>query len=84
MLTLYVRLGGKFIYYCNTFSCNREIGNSWALDEAKRNLQRHYFLIGVTEELNDFVEVLENVLPRFFKGAYNFFLHSKCVCESVY
>ncbi|KAM0728946.1 Heparan sulfate 2-O-sulfotransferase 1 [Formica fusca] len=53
-----------------------EIGNNWALDEAKRNLQRHYFLIGVTEELNDFVEVLEYVLPRFFKGAYNFFLHN--------
>jgi len=31
----------------------------------------------VTEELNEFVEVLESVLPRFFKGAYNFFLHSK-------
>lgn len=53
-----------------------EIGNSWALEEAKRNLQRYYFLVGVTEELNEFVEVLENVLPRFFKGAYNFFLHN--------
>ncbi|KAH0953312.1 hypothetical protein HN011_002575 [Eciton burchellii] len=53
-----------------------EIGNSWALEEAKRNLQKHYFLVGVTEELNDFVEVLENVLPRFFKGAYNFFIHN--------
>lgn len=63
-------------YYCVIFY-NREVGNSWALEEAKRNLQRHYFLVGVTEELNDFVEVLENVLPRFFKGAYNFFLHSK-------
>lgn len=53
-----------------------EVGNSWALEEAKRNLQKYYFLVGVTEELIDFVEVLENVLPRFFKGAYNFFLHN--------
>ncbi|XP_020291811.1 heparan sulfate 2-O-sulfotransferase 1-like isoform X2 [Pseudomyrmex gracilis] len=53
-----------------------KVGNSWALEEAKRNLQRHYFLIGITEELNDFVEVLESVLPQFFKGGHNLFLHN--------
>lgn len=56
---------------------NREIGNNWALEEAKRNLQKHYLLVGVTEELTEFVETLQIVLPRFFKGAYNSFLHSK-------
>ncbi|XP_076234945.1 heparin sulfate O-sulfotransferase [Calliopsis andreniformis] len=53
-----------------------EIGNSWALEEAKRNLQKHYLLVGVTEELTEFVETLQIVLPRFFKGAYNSFLYN--------
>ncbi|CAB0032054.1 unnamed protein product [Trichogramma brassicae] len=53
-----------------------EIGNEWALEEAKRNLHKHYLLVGVTEELAEFVQVLETVLPRFFKGSYNLFMHN--------
>ncbi|XP_014204527.1 heparan sulfate 2-O-sulfotransferase 1-like [Copidosoma floridanum] len=53
-----------------------EVGNQWALEEAKRNLQRHYLIVGVTEELSDFILVLQSILPRFFKGAHNLFLHN--------
>ncbi|OXU28138.1 hypothetical protein TSAR_005015 [Trichomalopsis sarcophagae] len=53
-----------------------EVGNEWALEEAKRNLQKHYLLVGVTEELSDFILTLQVVLPRFFKGAYDVFMHN--------
>lgn len=53
-----------------------EVGNKWALDEAKRNIQRHYLLVGVTEELEDFIQILELILPRFFKGGHDIFLHN--------
>lgn len=56
---------------------SREVGNKWALEEAKRNLQRNYLLIGVTEELSDFVLTLQAILPRFFKGSYDVFIHSE-------
>lgn len=46
------------------------------MDEAKRNIQRHYLLVGVTEELEDFIQILELILPRFFKGGHDIFLHS--------
>nr|CAG4651931.1 EOG090X088H [Triops cancriformis] len=44
-------------------------GNQWALEQAKRNLIDHYFVVGVTEEMEDFVAVLEAALPRLFHGA---------------
>jgi heparan sulfate 2-O-sulfotransferase HS2ST1 len=51
----------------------REPGNKWALEMAKENVLRHYLVVGVTEELHDFVAVLEAVLPRFFTGAVKLF-----------
>ncbi|KAH0563691.1 heparin sulfate O-sulfotransferase isoform X1 [Cotesia glomerata] len=53
-----------------------EVGNRWALAEAKRNLVNNYFLVGVTEELDEFIHTLQIVLPSFFRGAHDMFSHS--------
>ena len=53
---------GVYVYY-------RNVGSRWALDQAKYNLLNEYLLVGVTEELEDFIMMLEAALPRFFKGA---------------
>lgn len=45
------------------------MGSRWALEQAKYNLINEYFLVGVTEELEDFIMLLEATLPRFFRGA---------------
>lgn len=47
----------------------RNIGSRWALEQAKYNLINEFLLVGVTEELEDFVMMLEAALPRFFRGA---------------
>ena len=52
-------------------------GSEWALSQAKINLVQHYFLVGVTEELQDFIALLEASLPRFFQGATNYFIEGK-------
>lgn len=48
-------------------------GSRWALEQAKQNVLLHYLLVGVTEELGDFIAVLEATLPRFFKDATQMF-----------
>ena len=54
----------------------RQPGSRWALEQAKYNLINNYLLVGVTEELQDFIAMLEVTLPRFFKGALDLYHYS--------
>ncbi|XP_024278203.1 heparan sulfate 2-O-sulfotransferase 1 [Oncorhynchus tshawytscha] len=56
-------------FFCGHYSECWNVGSRWALDQAKYNLLNEYLLVGVTEELEDFIMMLEAALPRFFKGA---------------
>lgn len=40
-----------------------------AVAQAKRNIEHHYILVGITEEMRGFFELIEVLLPRFFKSA---------------
>ena len=55
----------------------RQPGSRWALEQAKFNLVNKYLLVGVTEELGDFIAMMEVILPRFFKGAMDLYLNGK-------
>lgn len=65
----------------------RNVGSRWALEQAKYNLVNEYLLVGVTEELEDFIMILEAALPRFFKGATELYktgtntTHTGCYCS---
>lgn len=50
--------------------------SEWALEQAKRNLVEKYFLVGITELMQDFVELLELTVPRIFNGSLDLYLHS--------
>ena len=52
---------------------SRSPGNKWALEQAKRNLVEKYLLVGITEEIGDFITILEATVPRIFKGATKLF-----------
>ncbi len=57
----------KKIYKSNfyfLFSKCWEPGNRWALEQAKHNLVNKYFLVGLTEELEAFIQMLEITLPK--------------------
>nr|CAD7604921.1 unnamed protein product [Timema genevievae] len=40
-----------------------------ALQRAKHAVERHYAVVGILEDLNSTLTVLEHYVPRFFKGA---------------
>ncbi|XP_070504684.1 heparin sulfate O-sulfotransferase [Chironomus tepperi] len=63
-------------FFCGHHSECFEPGSKWALEQAKRNLVSEYFLVGLTEELGDFIELLELSLPRLFRGAVENFKNS--------
>ncbi|KAL3870337.1 hypothetical protein ACJMK2_038411 [Sinanodonta woodiana] len=56
-------------FFCGQSAGCRNSGSRWALEEAKHNLVNNYFVVGITEELGDFIAILEATLPRFFRGA---------------
>eukprot|EP00088_Acartia_fossae_P016266 TRINITY_DN19101_c0_g1_i1.p1 TRINITY_DN19101_c0_g1~~TRINITY_DN19101_c0_g1_i1.p1 ORF type:complete len:150 (-),score=30.59 TRINITY_DN19101_c0_g1_i1:16-429(-) len=56
-------------FFCGASPQCWEPGSQWALDQAKQNLVRKYLVVGVTAEFEDFVEVLEFLLPEYFNGA---------------
>ncbi|XP_071549570.1 uronyl 2-sulfotransferase homolog pip [Panulirus ornatus] len=56
------------------FFCGQEkkctgFNTEYALQKAKENVEKNYAVVGVLEELNITLTVLENYVPKFFRGA---------------
>ena len=47
-----------------------EFNGARALAAAKENVDRHYAVVGVIEELNKTLEVMEAFMPGVFAGMY--------------
>lgn len=58
----------KLIQLTNT-AYFRLLNNQWAFDTAKQNVEKYYQVVGVLEELNTTLDVLEDQIPQFFKRA---------------
>ncbi|KAL4219659.1 Heparan sulfate 2-O-sulfotransferase 1 [Mactra antiquata] len=72
-----VNLWLQIPFFCgHSYRC-RQPGSRWALEQAKFNLVNNYLLVGVTEELGDFIAMMEVILPRFFKGAMDLYLNGE-------
>lgn len=63
---------------------NRTPGSEWALAQAKRNVVEKYALVGVTEQMIEFLRMLEFVVPGgMFRNASEHFKHSKFLVTRI-
>lgn len=63
-------------FFCGSSPQCWEPGSEWALARAKATLAEHYLLVGQTEDLASMYQVLELLLPTFFKGTGDFLKES--------
>ena len=47
----------------------RPFNTEGVLERAKMAVEKHYAVVGVLEDVNTTLTVLENYIPLFFKGA---------------
>ncbi len=47
--------------------CISSEASHWALQQAKANVARYYAVVGLAEDLGKFFQVLEKVLPSYFR-----------------
>lgn len=57
---------------CWSSPSTREPG-VWALERAKQNVLENYLLVGILEELEDVLLLLERLLPHYFTGVLNIY-----------
>ncbi|EDO38740.1 predicted protein, partial [Nematostella vectensis] len=61
------------LFYVIPFFCGQSrkcrVSSKWAFRQALYNLVNRYLVVGILEEVDDFLTVLEKLLPNFFKGA---------------
>jgi len=60
-------------YFCGSDVECWEPGNKQALRRAKANVMNNYFLVGTTDNMEKFIELLEYTLPSFFKDSTKLF-----------
>jgi heparan sulfate 2-O-sulfotransferase HS2ST1 len=60
-------------FFCGHEAACWQPGSKWALQRAKEHLMSNYLLVGVTEQLPEFIAVLETTVPQFFRGASQLF-----------
>ena len=64
--------GGHFsqiLHFCGHLPVCRKFNSQEAFEIAKSNVEKYFTVVGITEQMQDSVTVMEAKLPKFFKGA---------------
>ncbi|XP_054711643.1 uronyl 2-sulfotransferase-like [Uloborus diversus] len=61
-------------YFCGQEPQCQYLNDPWALNKAKQNIEQYYAVVGILEQMNVTLQILETVLPQFFGGAFKIYL----------
>jgi hypothetical protein len=64
-------------YFCGHDKRCLSLNEEWALQEAKRNIEKSYQVIGILEHMDITLRVLQNKLPKFFTGVSQLYFNKK-------
>lgn len=56
-------------FYCGHSAVCDEFNGEGAMNLAKENVEKYFAVVGVLEQMDKSLEVLENYVPRFFRNA---------------
>ena len=59
--------------FCGSKEKCSQFGSKEALKEAKRNVEKYYAVVGVTEEMETSMIVFEKFIPKYFRNALRFY-----------
>ena len=67
----------QIVYFCGHLPVCKKFNNKQAFIIAKNNVEKYYSVIGITEEMNKTLKVMENLLPQFFGGILQMYQNDK-------
>ncbi|XP_065111678.2 uronyl 2-sulfotransferase isoform X2 [Paramisgurnus dabryanus] len=77
ILENYPECSNPKLFYIIPFFCGQHPQcrepSEWALETAKQNVLEHYLLVGLLEELEDVLLLLERLLPHFFSDVFKIY-----------
>ena len=63
----------QIMQFCGHEPICRKLNNIKALEKAKTNVEKHYSVVGITENINMTLAVLQVKMPEYFKDAAEFY-----------
>ncbi|CAF1332592.1 unnamed protein product [Didymodactylos carnosus] len=60
-------------FFCGHQSYCGEVNSFRAFQQAKWNIEKYYTVVGLTEQFDEFLFVLQRLIPRYFRNVYQLY-----------
>ena len=67
----------QIVFFCGHLPICQKFNNHQAFVIAKSNVEKYYSVVGITENMQETLTVMEALIPRFFDGAYETYFRNE-------